>query len=276
MQLKDKHGVQWLQFDSLSSHIHLVHGFTTRNGGVSHPPFSSLNMGRSTADDPENIEENYRRILTALNIEDRPRYMTKQVHSDVVYFVGDSENTIDSEADSFTKDNFVSNVDGLVTDRTDVVLMTYYADCVPLFIYDPVNHVGGVVHSGWKGTSKQIGKRAVERLTAAFGTKPEDIIAGIGPCAGKCCYEIDEVVTDAFNWMGSDLDQFLTPTEKDRALIDLKGINRMILESAGVKTEAIEVSEYCTMCNNDLLFSYRKEKPKQGLMSAIFALKEKK
>ena len=98
-------------------------------------------MGRSTADDPENIEENYRRILTALNIEDRPRYMTKQVHSDVVYFVGDSENTIDSEADSFTKDNFVSNVDGLVTDRTDVVLMTYYADCVPLFIYDPVNHV---------------------------------------------------------------------------------------------------------------------------------------
>ncbi len=268
MQLKDKHGVQWLQFDSLSSHNHLVHGFTTRNGGVSHPPFSSLNMGKFTADDPEKVEENYRRILTALNVGDRPRYMTRQVHSDVVYFVGNTQ--------SNGKDNFVSDTDGLITDRTDLVLMTYYADCVPLFFYDPVNHVGGVVHSGWKGTSKLIGKRAVESLTEKFGTKPEDIIAGIGPCASKCCYEIDKQVTDAFGWMGSDLNQYLTPTEQGRYLIDLKGINRMILESAGIRAEAIEISEYCTMCNNDLLYSYRNEKPRQGLMSAIFALQEKK
>jgi len=225
-------------------------------------------MGRFTADDSDNIEENYRRILTALKVEARPRFMTRQVHSDVVYFVANS--------DSNERDNFIKDTDGLITDRTDVVLMTYYADCVPLFFYDPVNHVGGVVHSGWKGTSKQIGKRAVEQLTEKFGTKPEDIIAGIGPSASKCCYEIDKQVTDAFGWMGNDLAQFLTPTEEDRFLIDLKGINRMILESAGIKSEAIETSEYCTMCNNDLLYSYRNEKPRQGLMSAIFALQEKK
>lgn len=265
MRLMDNKGIQWLEFESFSKHTDLIHGFTTRNGGVSDPPFSSLNMGRSTADDDENVRENYKRILSSLNVENRPMYMTRQVHSDLVHYVSTNPNE--------AIENYISDEDGLITNRTDVTLITYYADCVPLFFYDPVKHVGGVVHSGWKGTSKQIGRRAVKRMIEVFGSNPEDIIAGIGPCASGCCYEIDEVVTQAFDWMGDKLYDFLTPTEKGRYLIDLKGINKVILESAGILSESIEVSEHCTMCRTDLLFSYRIEKPRSGRMAAIFALK---
>lgn len=265
MQLKDKHGVQWLEFETFAQHNNLIHGFTTRNGGVSHPPFSSLNMGRSTADDPENVEENYKRILSALDLNDRSKYMTKQVHSNIVRFV-------DENVDEGT-DNYIDGEDGLVTNRTDVTLITYYADCVPLFFYDPVQKAGGVVHSGWKGTSKRIGLKAVEKMTEVFGSKPSDIIAGIGPCASGCCYEIDQAVIDLFDWLGESLNNYLTPTTQGKFLIDLKGINKDIMLSAGIRSENIEISDHCTMCQNDLFFSYRKEKPKSGRMAAIFALK---
>ena len=271
MHLKDKNGVQWLEFENLSSQEHLIHGFTTRNGGVSHPPFSSLNMGKSTSDDPDKVEENYRRILGALNVGSRKRFMTRQVHSDIVVYIDEK-----SMFDAGHKDNFIDSVDGLITDQTGAVLITYYADCVPLFLHDPVNRAGGVVHSGWKGTSKQIGKRAVERMTEVFGSRPMDIIAGIGPSAGPCCYEVDDAVIDRFHWMNDSIQAYLKPSQSGRFLIDLKGINRAILESAGLRKEAIEVSDNCTMCQNDLLFSYRVEKPKQGRMAAIFALNQKK
>lgn len=268
MHLKDKAGVQWLQFDNLSSQEHLIHGFTTRNGGVSHPPFSSLNMGKSTSDDQDKVEENYRRILSALDVESRKRFMTRQVHSDKVIYI-DEKSVCEAEP----RDNFIESVDGLITDQTGAVLITYYADCVPLFFYDPVKHVGGVVHSGWKGTSKQIGKRAVERMTEVFGSRPQDIIAGIGPSAGQCCYEVDDAVIDRFHWMKDSIQTYLKPSQSGRYLIDLKAINRAILVSAGIPKESIEISGHCTMCQNDLLFSYRVEKPKQGRMAAILALK---
>lgn len=271
MHLKDKDGVQWLQFNNLSSQEHLIHGFTTRNGGVSHPPFSSLNMGKSTSDDQDKVEENYNRILSALDVSMRKRFMTRQVHSDIVVYIDEKR-----VAEGNDKDNFIDAVDGLITDQTEPVLLTYYADCVPLFFYDPVNHVGGVVHSGWKGTSKQIGKRAVKRMSEVFGSRPEDILAGIGPSAGLCCYEVDDAVLDQFSWMKDTIHEYTKPSESGRYFIDLKGINKAILQSSGLRNESIEISDNCTMCQNDLLFSYRVEKPKQGRMAAIFALKEKK
>lgn len=257
--------VEWLQFESLSGHIGVIHGFTTRNGGVSDPPFSSLNMGRFTKDKNENIQENYTRILGALGVAKRPRFMTQQVHSDLVHAVEAVE------ADAF--ETFIVEKDGLVTSRTDVVLITYYADCVPLFLYDPVNHCGGVVHSGWKGTAKQIGLRAVERMTQLYGTNPKDILAGIGPCASQCCYEIDDAVVDKFQWMKGEIHDYLVESTPSRYMIDLKGINRLILEQAGIPAESIEVAKNCTMCEPDLLYSYRKEKADSGRMAAIFALR---
>ncbi len=271
MLLKQKQNVEWLQFENLSKHVNLIHGFTTRNGGVSHPPFSSLNMGRFTDDCEEDVLENYNRILSALGINDRPRYMTKQVHSDLVHHVDKHDQEAFGAPEPF--ETFIEAKDGLITSRSDVNLITYYADCVPLFIYDPVNHVGGVVHSGWKGTSKRIGMRAVERLSELFGSNPTDLIIGIGPCASVCCYEVGEDVIDLFNWMHEDLEHYLEQSTESHYLIDLKGINKHIFELSGVQAKNIEISNFCTMCNTDMLFSYRKEKPLSGRMSAIFALK---
>ncbi len=264
MLLKEKGSLQWLQFKNLQSHHNLVHGFTTRNGGASNPPFSSLNMGMYTKDDEANVEENYRRILTALEVEDRPRFMTQQVHSDRIFSVDANTEKADRTV--------VRETDGLVTNTADSVLITYYADCVPLFFYDPVQHAGGVVHSGWKGTSKQIGMRMVEKMQALYGSNPQDILAGIGPCAGMCCYEIGQDVIAAFEWL-ENLEDFLKPTREGHFKIDLKGINRHILMNAGIAEENLEVSELCTMCESELLYSYRRERPGNGLMAGIFALK---
>ncbi len=263
MILKEKGDLQWLQFENLMAHHELIHGFTTKNGGVSNPPFSSLNMGLSTRDDPQSIKENYKIILTALGVEDRARYMTKQVHSDQIFVVTDP---------ATIKENFVPDYDGLLTNRDDVVLMTYYADCVPLFFYDPVKRAGGVVHSGWKGTAKQIGKRMVERMVAVYGSNPRDIRAGIGPSAGICCYEIGPDVIASFSWLQT-LKCYIRPTRENHYKIDLKGINKYILEDAGLLPENIEVSSLCSMCTPELLYSYRRQRPYNGLMSAIFALK---
>lgn len=267
MKLMEKDSVQWLQFDHFSKEPKLIHGFTTRNGGASNPPFSSLNMGLGSGDKPEHIEENYRRILTALGVENRNRYMTRQVHSDRIRIINDQREITDSEKDR----NYIEAFDGLLTNRLDVVLMTYYADCVPLFFYDPVNHAGGVVHSGWKGTAQQIGRVAVEHMQREFSSRPEDILVGIGPCAGICCYEIGQDVVEAFNWM-PNLDSFIEETKPEHWRIDLKGINRSILIEAGIPDENIEITDLCTMCRTDILFSYRKEKPLTGRMSGILAL----
>lgn len=265
MILKEKGDLQWLQFENLGAHHELIHGFTTKNGGVSNPPFSSLNMGLSSQDDPQSIKENYRIILSALGVEDRDRYMTKQIHSDQIFVVNE---------EASVKENFISGYDGLLTDRDDVVLMTYYADCVPLFLYDPVKGTGGVVHSGWKGTTKQVGKRMVEKMVELYGSSPEDIRAGIGPSAGICCYEVGPDVIEGFSWLDT-LEVYLTPTRENHYKIDLKGINKYILEEAGLLPEHIEVSSLCSMCTPDLLYSYRRDRPYNGLMSAIFALRGK-
>jgi YfiH family protein len=167
----------------------------------------------------------------------------------------------------------LAGTDGFVTNEPGVVLSSYYADCVPLFIVDPVQRVVGLAHGGWKGTVKRIGGKTIETMNAQFGTQARDCLVGIGPSEGQCCYEVDEQVVNPLRAEFPQWEQFVQPKENGRWNLDLWAVNRQVFLDAGVPAEQIEVSGRCTACQTDLFFSYRAEQGKTGRMASMIAIK---
>ncbi|MBO4468672.1 MAG: peptidoglycan editing factor PgeF [Clostridia bacterium] len=243
------------------------HCFTTRFGGVSKGCLSSMNMNFNRGDERENVIKNYEKICGAIGIDTANLVFTKQTHTDNCVIVTEKD-----RGKGFSKEGF-SDVDGLVTDRKGVALVTQFADCTPLIFCDPVKGVIASVHSGWRGTVKRIGKRAVEIMANDFGCAVGDIIAAIGPCIGKCCYEVDDAVFDAFSVAGFDTDPIFTAKGNGHYMLDLTLANKHVIVSAGINPENIDVSDVCTCCNSDELFSHRASGGKRGTMAAIIELK---
>ena len=160
------------------------------------------------------------------------------------------------------------------TKREDVVLMTFYADCVPLVFFDPVLNIGATVHSGWKGTSNKIGRDAVSMLIS-MGCNAHDIKVGIGQSAGVCCYEVDTPVIVLFQKLFSveDLKQFVFPKSNEKFMIDLKKANEIICVQSGVLAQNIEIISDCTLCQEALYHSHRRTGYPRGSMSAFIQLK---
>ena len=170
-----------------------------------------------------------------------------------------------------------SDVDGLITDRRDLMLVTYFADCVPLYFLDPDRKVIALSHSGWKGTAARMGEVTVKGMKSEFGCEPRDILAAIGPSICKDCYEVDQVVYNGFagTFSAEELQRIFTPGRPGRYQLDLWLANRLILEQAGVRPDHIETAELCTACHSDVLFSHRATGGKRGLMCAFLALLNK-
>ena len=155
----------------------------------------------------------------------------------------------------------------------EVTLVTYYADCTPLFFVDTGNKAIGLAHAGWRGTVGRIGEKVVKKMGEYYGTKPENIVAAVGPAISVCCYEVDEPCAAHFLAL-TDLntDKFVFPKDGGKYMLDLLEANRQILVAAGVKAENITLSDLCTNCNSDLLWSHRATKGKRGTMSALMCL----
>ena len=168
----------------------------------------------------------------------------------------------------------MQSVDALITNERGVTLVTYYADCTPLFFVDTKNKAIGLAHAGWRGTVGRIGQKVVEKMTAEFGTNPEDLVCAVGPAISKCCYEVDKTCADEFYAL-TDLDNstFIFPKENNKFMLDLLETNRQILVKAGVKAENITLSDLCTRCNSDLLWSHRATNGQRGTMCAVMCLK---
>lgn len=242
----------------------VCHGVSTREGGVSEGSFGSMNLGIFTADRKEDVRVNAQRFLAATGLGDRHVYATRQVHSDRVAVIG-------RDAPTDQPWQVVGEMDGMVTNRTDVALVTFYADCVPLYIYDPVNHAGGVAHAGWRGTADKMAQALVQQMIWAFGSRVEDMIAAIGPSAGYCCYEVDRRVVDAFQgWPESK--KWIRATGDEKYHVDLKEANRQVFLQAGLEAKKIDESSACTICNEHF-HSYRRDGKQSGRMAAIFGLK---
>jgi len=253
-------GLTYMESDVLGTR----HAFTTRFGGVSEGIYASLNLGANRGDEPERVRENYRLIGKALSIAPERLVFSRQVHEAEVRLV----TAQDSQGDLFAPTPYAA--DGLVTVEKDVPLIIFTADCIPVLLSDPAAGVIGAVHAGWRGTVLDIVGIAVKKMKAAGGSSAQDIRAAIGPGIGSCCFETDSEVPRAIRRvLGSEADAFIERRTPEKAMVDLKGVNRALLLRAGVLPEHIDVSEECTRCNPDKYWSHRYTDGQRGSQASI-------
>ncbi len=270
-ELMEKNGVPFIQFKNLSATGVVRHGFSTRLGGVSKGIFTSMNLNFKRGDDPEDVMENYRRIAKALEVRVEDMVLSDQTHTTNVRVVMEAD-----RGKGIIKPQDYTDVDGMITNVPGLVLVTSYADCVPLYFVDPVKRVIGLSHSGWKGTVGHMGARTVEQMHSVFGCEPSDLVAAIGPSICQSCYEVSEDVADAFR-------QAFTPSQAETVLLDkgngkyqldLWKVNWYVLTDSGLLPENIAVTDICTACRPDLLWSHRKTHGQRGGLSAFLQLKD--
>jgi YfiH family protein len=252
--------VDLFRFTSLAAIPWLNHGISTRHGGVSPAPYASLNVGRGPADDPANVETNRSILFRAFDLDPKSVIYGRLTHGNAVTVAA-------SSGESQHPGWFGS--DALVTDLPGLYPFLTFADCVPLMVVDPVRRVLGVAHAGWRGTAAGIASNLISACVA-FGSSPADLLAGIGPSIGPCCYTVGTEVDEAFARAGS-VPVWKTDRENNPTL-DLWETNRRQLREQGVRDEAIEVSALCTACNVDRFYSYRREGGRTGRFALVAGL----
>ncbi|WP_150266246.1 peptidoglycan editing factor PgeF [Paenibacillus tepidiphilus] len=258
----------------------LTAGFTTRQGGVGETPYDSLNCALHVGDSPEHVRENRIRLAGGLGFPLEAWTCGEQTHGKHIALVTEAERG----RGSLDRTSAFQATDGLLTDVPGVLLTSFYADCVPLFFYDPVQGVAGLAHAGWKGTVAEIAAEMVAAMGTAYGSRPQDIAAAIGPSIGDCCYEVDDYVMDHIRRFEAELQPADWANEPElyhavkgdthKSMLNLKEMNRRIMIKAGILPTHIECTNWCTSCNSDLFFSYRKENGVTGRMTSWIGLKE--
>ena len=260
-----ENGVPYLVYPMLEKTGVVKHGFTTRLGGVSKGYCSTMNSSTTRGDDPEAVEENKRRLAGAIGVRVEDMTFTHQTHTVNVAVVREED-----------RGRRFMETDGMVTDVPGICLVTFYADCVPLYLVDPVRKVIGLSHSGWRGTVNRMGQVTLEKMQEVYGTDPKDVVAAIGPSICQDCYEVSEDVIDRFkdSFSRKDWKDLFYRKENGKYQLNLWRANELVFWEAGILPEHIAVTNLCTHCNPDILFSHRTTGDKRGNLSALLALKE--
>ncbi len=232
------------RFDNLSALGGVAHGISSRHGGVSEGRFATLNVSFSVGDEPANVEENLRRVAEAVGSSRERLVWPRQVHGSHAVVV-DGAKLGDSRPEC----------DVLLTASPEPTLLLRFADCTPVLLADPVRGVVAAAHAGWRGTAARAAAAAVRAMQGSFGTDPREVVAGVGPAIGPCCYEVGEEVAGAFG----DRPWALSRPNGSRAHLDLWEANRRALVEAGVPEKQVEVAGVCTRCHADTYFSHRAE-----------------
>ncbi|NMB34610.1 MAG: peptidoglycan editing factor PgeF [Clostridium sp.] len=262
-----KDGVEFIQFSNLKKYENIInHAFTTRHGGVSKNEYESLNMSFAKKDEKENVWENYKRVANALEISMEDMVFSDQIHENEIRVVENGD-----RGKGILKKSDIRGCDGLVTNQKNTALVTFYADCVPVFLFDPVETVIGVVHSGWRGTAKQISRNAVRKMRDVFFCKPQNILAAIGPSIGRCCFEVGDEVFESFQ-NNVDYSAKYCKRVDQRWHIDLPAIIKRGLIEEGMRIENIVLCDVCTQCNRDMFFSHRGDKGQTGISAGIMVI----
>lgn len=257
--------VPYLFYPMLENTDIVAHGFSTRLGGVSAGNCATMNISTHRGDNPEAVDENRRRIAEAIGVTPEDMVYTQQTHTTNVAVVTEGD-----RGASFPE------TDGMVTDVPGICLVTFYADCVPLYFVDPVKKVIGLSHSGWRGTVNKMANITIAKMGEVFGCRPEHIVAAIGPSICQDCYEVSEDVINQFraNYEESLWESLFYQKENQKYQLDLWKANERNLLEAGVQKEHIAVTNVCTCCNPDMLFSHRRTGFDRGNLSAFLALKK--
>ena len=264
-----ENGVVYLTWPAIEKIEGIRHAFSTRIGGVSKEHLSSMNLSFSRGDDPANVRENYRRFCEAAGFEVENIVTSDQAHTTKVRYV--------TKADcgsGVTRDRDFHDIDGMITDEPGVVLATFYADCVPLYFVDPVHRAIGLSHSGWRGTVAKIGAKFVAYIQREYGSKPENIIAAIGPSICRSCYEVGEEVAEEFKqvFLPEEIPLIMDDKGNGKYQLDLWKANELILTQAGIRKENLDITDICTCCNSDKLFSHRASHGKRGNLGCFMCL----
>lgn len=247
----------------------LKHAFGTRLGGVSQGPFRSLNFDPHGGDSRENILQNKAILGSALDIDPERIFLANQVHGDQVLILEELP------AETSSKYHHL-DYDAIVTRQNGVAIGVLTADCLPIMVYDPEETVIGIVHSGWRGTCLNIVGNVVSKLRRAFGVDPENLIVGLGPCIGDCCYEVDIKVVRSIKNSTGRWKEFIKPLKANRYSLDLVGLNVFQILQAGVPQENIVRVNACTACNSKIFFSHRASRGRTGRQVNLIQLAEQR
>lgn len=258
MQRNAVDGTVLYQSELIGAFGRVVQAVTTRHGGVSPVPFDSLNLSAHVGDDPGRVSENLRRLHAALALDGEATVDASQAQAERVARVTRDQ-----------RGSRIPGVDGLITDDAGIALMLRFADCVPILLYDPAHHAIGIAHAGWRGTVGQVVTHTVTALGGAFGTRPSDLIACIGPSIGPCCYnigpDVERRVREAFPGVES-----LLQARGGAVFLDLWEANALQLRMLGVAQ--VEISGVCTADHTDDFYSWRAEHAHTGRFGALICL----
>lgn len=265
----EKEGLKLLNFEIFSQTGLVEHAFTTRSGGVSRGPYDSLNMAFHVGDQEAAVLENRRRVCSALGAAAEDLVAGRQVHGTRVCAVSGA----DRGKGARDLESAIPEADGLVTGERGLLLSSYYADCVPVMILDPVRRAIGLAHAGWKGTVGHIAGKTVLKMVNSFHTRPKDCLAVIAPSIGPCCYEVDSPVLDRLKESFGQWRDLVSRPAPGRWHLDLWRANQAALLEAGLLSENIAVAGLCTACHPELFYSYRGQSGVCGRMASLLMLR---
>ena len=246
-----------------------VHAISTRLGGVSRAPYDSLDLALHVGDAADNVLANRRTFTASLGLDAARIVTPNQVHGDVVARV----TAADAGRGATSYEDSIRETDALITDEPELPLLLCFADCTPIVFLDPEHRACGIAHGGWKGTVASIAEKTLRRMGEAFGTKPEDVLVGIGPSIGPCCFEVGAEVADRFRAAFPYADDYLVTEQDGHPHVNLWEANRQQMLRMGVPEEQIEVAGECTCCRHKWYYSYRADGGKTGRIAAMIALK---
>jgi len=263
--------LEYLTFPLLSETGMVNHLFTTRFGGVSKDIYASMNLSYTRGDEKEAVDENYRRITAVFDSSPKNIVCSDQTHTTNIRLV-----TKNDCGKGVIKAKDYTDIDGLITNEPGIILATFYADCVPLYFVDTENRAIGLSHSGWRGTVGKMGACTLTAMKDAFGTRPQAVKVAIGPSICQDCYEVSEDVAEQFMNLFKDCPSEILATgkEKGKYQLNLWEANRQILLNAGILPENLTVTDICTCCNPDYLFSHRASNGKRGNLAALMELRK--
>lgn len=260
-----------LQFNNLAQFASITHFISTRTGGISEAPYDSLNISFATGDRDDRVQLNRRKLCAAASIPVESLTASQLIHSDCISVVSKDfrgKGSLDSKS-------AIPNTDSLITNDRGICLFVAVADCVPILIYDPTHNAIGLIHAGRRGTLKQITATTIAALHTHFDSSPKDLVVGIGPSIGPCCYLVQQDTIKearaAFSDFGSS---FISRISTDgTGYLDLWNANEAQLIKAGVQKQNIERADICTLHNRDVFFSARSSTGPTGRFAAGLMLR---
>ena len=246
--MRIKNGFPYFEIPEMAKIGWIQHGFLTRMGGVSLPPYHSLNLGSNRGDQGEHVSQNKNLIAKAFGFDPKRLILLRQMQKDQILLLKGPLNPIPSFLE----------YDAMITDSPNTFLGILTADCIPIFVVDQRRKVIAAVHAGRQGTAFCLTIKVLKKMEEEFGCSPNDLLIALGPSIKGCCYEIDNKV------FLPEWEPFSTSTEKGKWRVDLVQINIALMKKEGIRAEQIFRFDLCTSCHHDLFFSHRKERGKTG------------